>query len=319
MNVIRLIVVMCLGGVLSSVALAQTIVWTDVDARKIQRKDVNGGEVATIVQFPSGQAGYQIHYDPATAKLYYRLSGTASSFQRANLDGSDPETIPTPSVGIFALNVELRKLYWIVGQDDVLNRSELDGSGVESHTYPTCCLFTLEAVGDDLFFGAGLTMAKGIWRADADGANEQFLHGTSSPFDLAYDTVDNKLYGTSIDSIFRMNPDGTGFEVIAQHGAAQLVVDSLGRKLYWDVYDTQVIQRSNLDGSNVEDFVTASDVGNPNFDLRGLTIVYSSTPTIPTLSGWALMAMSAILVAAGLVVLRKRFNLKGVTDVQYPR
>jgi hypothetical protein len=309
-KVIRLIVVTSLGGLLPSVSLGQTIVWTDVDARKIQRKDVNGTEVQTMVQFAaSGPAATQIHYDPVTAKLYY-ISGT--TFQRANLDGSHPETIPTPSVGTFTLNVDSRKLYWIndFTFPSVLYRSELDGLGVESHTYPNCCLLTLEAVGDDLFFGAGGIMLKGIWRADADGSNEQYLHVTSEPLDLAYDPVENKIYVAGITEISRLNADGTGIQVLFQPlSAGQIVVDSLTRKMYWAERGARVIRRSNLDGSNVEDFVTASDVGNPNLDIRGLTIVYNSTP-IPTLSVWGLMAMAAILLGAGLFVLRKQFNLR---------
>jgi len=151
---------MWLGGLLPSASVGQTIVWTDVNAGRIQRKDVHGGEVVTIVSPPLGAS--QIHYDPITAKFYY----LSSSFQRANLDGSDPENIPTPNVGNFTLNVDSRKLYWI-NPGNVLNRSELNGSGVESHTYPSCCLHTLEAFGDDVFFGAGGAMLKGIWRADA--------------------------------------------------------------------------------------------------------------------------------------------------------
>ena len=238
------------------------------------------------------------------------------------MDGSDPENIPTPSAGFFTINIESRKLYWIVGYNDVLNRSELNGSGVESHTYPTCCLFTLEAVGDDLFFGAGLAMNKGIWRADADGSNEQFLHVTSAPIDLAYDPVENKIYVAGASEISRMNADGTGVQVLLQpFSAQQIVVDSRTRKMYWANRDPKAvhrIQRSNLDGSNVEDFVTASDVGNPNFDIGGLTIVYNSTP-IPTLSGWGFLATAVLILGAGLFVLRKQFNVKGATDGQYPR
>jgi len=273
MKVIRLTVLTFLGGLLPTVSVGQTIVWTDANARRIQRKDVNGGEVQTIVQFQSPQAPSRIHYDPITAKLYYYLSGTPSSFQRAKLDGSDPENIPTPSVGNFTLNVDSRKLYWI-SPGNVLNRSDLNGAGVESHTYASGSLKTLEAFGDDLFFGAGGLLPKGIWRADADGSNEQFLHSSGEPFDLAYDPVENKLYCGTISAIFRINPDGTGFELVLELKADQVVVDSRARKLYWAVHFEKVIQRSNLDGSNVEDFATASDVGNSNFDILGLTIVY---------------------------------------------
>jgi len=316
MNVIRTIVLTCLGGLLPTAAVGQTIVWTDNNARRIQRKEVNGADVQTIVQFPSSPSASRIHYDPIGAKLYYRL-GTA--FERSNLDGTDPETIPTPSVGNFTLNVELRKLYWVnSGQSpSTVYRSALDGTGVESHTYSTCCINTLEAVGDDLFFGAGGVMLKGIWRADADGANEQFLHGAPSPQDLGFDPVENKLY-VATEAIYRMNTDGTSSEQIVklQSLADQIVVDSRRRKVYWG--RGNVIQRSNLDGSNVEDFVTVADVGNPDFTVRGLTIVYSSKP-IPTVSGWGLTAMTAILLLAGLFVLRRQFNLKGTTNVQYPQ
>ena len=163
MKVIRFIVLICLGGLLPRVAVGQTIVWTDANGRRIQGKDVNGGEVETVVQFEAPQAATQIHYDPIAAKLYYLsfdylffAGDPPSSFQRSNLGGSEAENIPTPSLGIFTLNVELRKLYWIDPiSRSVLYHSELDGTGVESHTYPSCCLLTLEAVGDDLFFGAG--------------------------------------------------------------------------------------------------------------------------------------------------------------------
>jgi len=322
MNVIRTIVLTCLGGLVPTAVVGQTIVWTDTNAGRIQRKDVNGGEVRTIVSPPLGAS--QIHYDPITAKLYYR----SGSFQRSNLDGSDPENIPTPSVGNFTLNVDSRKLYWIsragsgIETRSVLNRSNLNGKGVESHTYPTCCINTIEAIGDNVYFGASGVMTKGIWRADADGSNEQFLHGAPSPQDLGCDPVENKLY-LATEAIYRMNTDGTGFEQIfkppaLQSLATEIVIDSRRRKVYWA--SGNVIQRANLDGSNVEGFVTAIDVGNPNFDVQGLTIVYTYTP-IPTLSGLGLVVMGSILLGTGIFVLRKRrlTLFGGTTDEQQGR
>ncbi len=321
MKSIRVVALVCLLGLAPTAAIAQTIVWTDQDAKRIQRKDVTGGDVTTIVQFASNQNAYTIHYDPITAKLYYLFYGPPISFQRANLDGSNPQNIPTPSWGGgFTLNVALRKLYWIK-PGNVVNRSELDGTGLHTHTYPTGSLLTLEAVGEDLFFGAGGVMAKGVWRADADGSKEQFLHTTSQPIDLAYDPVENKVYCAGIDAIFRMNPDGSGFQVVVflpawqqlNSGPDHVVVDSRTRKLYWADRTAKVIQRSNLDGSNTEDFVTASDVDNPSLDISGLTIVYSSQP-IPTLSSWGLVAMGAVLIGIGVVVIKKRPNSQSMAS-----
>jgi len=311
----------CLCG-LPTPALAQTIVWTDAAARRIQRKDVNGGSIETIVQFPSPQEAYHVHYDPIGAKFYYLFyAGPGSTFfQRCNLDGSDPENIPTPSTGFFSVGIELRKLYWLTSvATSTFDYSELDGTAHQSHTYPFCCLQIIEAVGDDLFLGTGGTVGKGVWRADADGANEQFVHASGQPLDFAYDPVEDHLYLATDGSIFRMEPDGNGFqEAVSADAAFHVEVDSVGRKVYWIDDADKVIRRANLDGSNVETFVTPADVGLPNFNPLGLTIVYTPPPPIPTLSVWGLAAMSALLVASATLILRRR-RAEGPMSVLPPR
>lgn len=312
-KVLRLLALMCLGAFLPTEVAGQTIVWTE--QRKIQSKDTNGGPIETIVQFSPSQFLGQIHYDPLAAKLYYLfIAGGSFSFQRCNPDGSNPETIPTPSAGSFTLNVDSRKLYWIEGFNDTVHRAELDGSGLLSHTYSDCCVLCLEAFGSDLFFGGGLTLEKGIWRADADGSNEQFLEGTGTgsgaPLDLAHDPVDSKLYWLAQAGLFRVNLDGSGKEnlvFLLPDDGDQLIVDPWGRKLYW-TYEGKKIQRSNLDGSNVEDFVSAAQI--PNADLRGLAIVYTPTP-IPALSRGALGVLAVFLVVCVAIVLRKRVPITG--------
>jgi hypothetical protein len=168
-------------------------------------------------------------------------------------------------------------------------------------------MFTLEAFGDKLFFGE-TGFLKGIWRADADGSNEQFLHTTQVPLDMAFDPVESKLYVGALDEIVRINSDGSDFQVVRsqlQSDAEQVEVDYQGRKLYWVENWGNVIRRSNLDGSNVETFLTASEAGNPDLDIYGLTIVYESEP-IPSLSGWGLMGMAVLVVSAALVVITRR-------------
>jgi hypothetical protein len=302
---------------LAQVAGGQTIVWMDTYGWRMQAKDVNGGPIQTLIQFdaPPNQFSVilpQVHFDPLTAKLYFLWTSSNSSFERVNVDGSNRETITTPSTGIFSLNVELRRLYWTgdwtAGFDDTVNWSELDGSGFGSHTYTACCLLTVEGIGDDLFLGADGNMGKGVWRADADGSNEQFLRTTEEPVDLAYDPVEDKLYLTTVSDMVRLNTDGSGYQVIVFGAVSDHVaVDYQGRKVYWMPRGNRRIQRADLDGSNIEDFVTHNDVGNPNFNPQGLTIVYNTTP-MPTLSGWGLMVMSALLLALGMVLLTRRLR-----------
>ncbi len=306
-----LIALTSLVGPLSSFAVAQTIVWTDANARKIQRKEVTGGAVSTIVQFPSPTSPYMIHYDPIEKRFYYLFdNGSDLLFQRCNLDGTNPEDISTPSWGNFAINVESRKLYWC--NPGGIHRSELDGTGVESHNYALCCVNSVEPHGDTLFFTAGGGLPKGFWRADADGSNEQFLHQSGAPFDLAFDPVENKFYLGALQDIFRMDPDGSDFQmVVDQHQSGDVEhveVDPRGRKLYWVDVGAKVIRRSNLDGTNIENFVTAADVGNPDFYIQGLTIVDS--PTIPVVSSWGVLVVGVSLLVIGSLVIKKR-NVAG--------
>lgn len=293
---------------LATPAHAQIIVWTDINSRRIQRKEAGGGSVSTVVQFPPGQSAQGIHYEPLLRKLYYvSFSDSGSVFWRINLDGSGTEVIGTPSASpTFQFNVESRKLHWITPDSfTTINRSELDGTETESHTYPSCCIFSVYPLGEDLYFGAGMSMTKGIWRANADGSGEHFLRSTGPAFDLAYDPVDKKLYIATTEQIDRMNLDGTGFEVIVHlpawqqllSGPSDIEVDYLGRKLYWTDHMARIIQRANLDGSNVEDFLTATDVGNPSLDLRGLTIVQS--PSIPAVSNSGMVGSFVIILLAG--------------------
>jgi len=299
-------------GLLPTPSLAQTIVWTDQNAGRIQGKSVNAGEVQTLVQFPAPQSASLLDYDPVGGKIYYLFDpGPQSAFlQRANLDGSDPEDLPNFPVRAFSVNAELRKLYWLESfAPDYFRYSELDGTGAGSHTYEFCCLQIIEAIGDDLFWGTGGTVGKGVWRADADGSNEQFLGASVQPMDLVYDTVEDKLYLAVIDAIYRLNPDGSDFQLVVHPSQAgepsHLEMDSQRGKLYWIDTASRIIRRSNLDGSNVENFVTVAEVGNPNFEPMGIALVYDPTP-IPTLSVWGLAAMGALLVASAALIVRRR-------------
>lgn len=54
------------------------------------------------------------------------------------------------------------------------------------------------------------------------------------------------------------------------HGIA---IDAIMRKIYWTDYGTQKIQRSNMDGTNVEDIVTSGLV-----KPYGLAVDMTDTP-----------------------------------------
>ena len=156
------------------------------------------------------------------------------------------------------------KLYWTDGGTDKIQRSNLDGSGVED-------LVTtgLRAPGDialDVSGGKLYWTDRGtgkIQRSNLDGSGVEDLvtTGLGWPGGIALDVSGGKLYWTdlSTDKIQRSNLDGSGVEDLVTTGLGWpggIALDVSGGKLYWTDSSTDKIQRSNLDGSGVEDLVT---------------------------------------------------------------
>ena len=124
-------------------------------------------------------------------------------------DPSLPEEIGAPVAG-----GDTTWLYWTDADGDRIQRSRLDGSGVED-------------VVDS---------------------------GLVNPRGLAVDEAAGKIYWTDYgsDKIQRANLDGSQVEDLVTTGLQiPLALDAGGGKLYWTDNGTDRIQRSNLDGSQV--------------------------------------------------------------------
>jgi len=149
------------------------IYWTDFTANKIQRKDLGGGSVEDVLTTglsgPTGIAigGDQIYYansgagrierkpkgagsavilvsgldlpggialDLVAGKMYWTEFGTSERIARANLDGSNVQTLVTTGLqgplGI-ALDLNAGKMYWVDDTTNKVQRANLDGSSVE--------------------------------------------------------------------------------------------------------------------------------------------------------------------------------------------
>ena len=129
-----------------------------------------------------------------------------------------PSGIGEPVVATTAS--QMWKLYWTDRGTSKIQRSNLDGSGVE----------------------------------------DLVTTGLSGPVGLALDVSGGKMYWTDWlrDKIQRSNLDGSGVEDLVTTGLDWpwgIALDVSGGKMYWTDRGTQKIQRSNLDGSGVEDFV----------------------------------------------------------------
>ena len=179
-----------------------------------------------------------------------------------HVDPSDlslPDGIGAPLVA----DDEGPRLYWTDSGSDKIQRSRLDGSGVE------------DVVDSGLVYPRGMAVdvaaCKLYWtdygtdkiqRANLDGSEVEDLitTGLRTPLALALDAAAGKLYWTDngTDKIQRTNLDGSDVEdlVTGLQSPLSLALDVSGGKLYWTDSGTDKIQRANLDGSEIEDLVT---------------------------------------------------------------
>ena len=230
-------------------------------------------------------------------------------------DPSDPALpagIGEPVGGTTAL--QRWKLYWTDESTYKIQRSNLDGSGVEDLVttglaWPSA--IALDVSGGKMYWTDGGTDK--IQRSNLDGRDVEDLvtTGLAWPNGLALDVAGGKMYwmdgGT--DKIQRSNLDGSDVEDLVTTGLAwpsAIALDVSGGKMYWTDGGTDKIQRSNLDGSGVEDLVTTG-LRSP----RGLALDMSGGKMYWTDSGTAKIQRSNLdgsgvedLVTTGLYILR---------------
>ena len=216
--------------------------YTDFGVGTIKRVDPDGENERTIVSI-SGTTPSGIALDLTNGKVYWtNLLG--NQILRADLDGinANIDTLIDVDAGLnwpsgLALDVEGEKMYWAEQTGRKIQRASLDGSGRE----------TLVDVED----------------------------GLSNPAGIALDLWRRKMYWTDqgADKIQRADLNGRNIEdlVILEDSReirpdelltpVRIALDLWRRKMYWTdqgssaIPNSDKIQRANLDGTNVEDFI----------------------------------------------------------------
>ncbi len=156
------------------------------------------------------------------------------------------------------------KMYWTDGGTRKIQRSNLDGSGVEDLV--TTGLSGPEGIALDVSGGKMYWtdwLREKIQRSNLDGSGVEDLvtTGLNWPNGIALDVSGGKMYWTDRGTrkIQRSNLDGSGVEDLVTTRLDKpwgIALDVSGGKMYWTDRGTNKIQRSNLDGSGVETLVT---------------------------------------------------------------
>ena len=205
---------------------------------------------------------------PSDAGTYYYGACVAAVTDESdtgnNCSAAVSITVTPPGAG------GVNRMYWTDWWTDKIQRSNLDGSGVEDLV--TTGLngpvgIALDVSGGKMYSTDGeseYNTAK-IQRSNLDGGGGEDLvtTGLERPGDIALDVAGGKMYWTDAGTakIQRSNLDGSGVEDLVTRddgleGLFGIALDVSGGKMYWTDRGTAKIQRSNLDGSGVEDLVT---------------------------------------------------------------
>ena len=271
--------------------------WTDQGTNKIQRADLDGSNVEdlkTLLLAPLGLA-----LDVAAGKLYWVDAGE-DKIQRSDLDGSNVEDLISTGSGLpyrLALDVAAGKMYWTDQGTNKIQRADLDGSNIEDLITtglmrPSGLVLdtpraSLSPDPSTVAFGND-----GTWHSFTVQASEPIVVVVnpvgSTPLVESNDIADasNECRAEAEESTARGNGEaiylagcGPGKGIVELRRASnQAVLQSYtlsiekiptpgigAEKMYWTNRGEDKIQRSDLDGSNVEDIVTT---GSP----RGLAL-----------------------------------------------
>jgi hypothetical protein len=290
----------------------QGLYWTDHNGGTIQRSNLDGTGVQTLVSGLTQPDG--LAYDAARGKMYWIDGGIFPRINSANLDGSSRSTlfsIPYTSPQKLAFDPVASQFFWTA--------------------HPS----------------GGPT---GLMRADLDGSNAtQIITGQSAPESVSVDSVNRKVYWTDIirQTVSLANLDGTGAQDIITDplhtgGIQGVVADPANNFIFFGAstgtdYSTSPptttggVQRAGLDGSAITELLAVSStyqalavddaalkvywadsqshsIKSSNFDGTGLTTIQSGVSfqpyglvmaPVPEPASLGVLGVGAMLLVAG--------------------
>lgn len=203
------------------------------------------------------------------------------------------ETPPEPMVEMPEM-VELKKLYWGDSGSGLIQRSNPDGSNVETLiTGVKPWGIELDIEGGKIYWVSWANQR--LSRANLDGSNVEVLVAGETFQELAIDLEAGKIYWSGSGKIQRANLDGSEVEdiITSPFYPDGIALDLVNGKIYWTEWTefppnpdelTDTIQRANLDGSDIEVLVTGLLVPQAiTLDLDGGKIYWTNWPPVDTI------------------------------------
>ena len=250
------------------------IYWTEPgNARgdsKIKCANLNGSDIKTLVSGLGTLSESDITLDVEGGKMYWIES--FSLLKRANLDGTDIETLVSSDISMtgIALDVTGGKIYWTEDPDldedrssGSIKRVKLDGTNVETlvsrivSPYGIALIFSAADLSGTRIYWP--SFSGGLHRSSLNGSNvETLLPEDSGILSIAIDMAARKIYlGTwEGEEIQCSSLNGSNVETLVTGVSLSCIaLDTAANKMYWgEGYGK--IMRADLDGTNIEAFIT---------------------------------------------------------------
>ena len=299
------------------------IYWTNPGTQTIQRADLDGQNREVLFDLEDDVK--RNHSGPRTSialdvdrgKIYWTDSGPGT-IQRADLDGQNREVLFDPIVREpHGIVLGMDKMYWTDVVKGTIQQADLDGQNIEVlvtglNRPKGIALLDGDKIywadaGPGQYWGYSETGER-IWvvpetgkiqSANWDGSNvKDVLTGLTYLEDIALDAIRSKLYWTDTDTalvegiIHRVDLDGANVEDIVTglipFRPVEIALDLDSDKLYWTDQGTGMIQRADLDGTNVEGLFSLPDIhwsslGAFALDLVGNKIYWGVLASAPSI------------------------------------
>jgi DNA-binding beta-propeller fold protein YncE len=303
--------VVLVAGIAAPAANAGKIYCTNLLLAEVQRCNLDGSNVETLVD--AGAAQY-IALDVRSNKMYWTAGLEPSrSIKCATLAGSNVQTLVTLGYP-WGIDLDLsvdKKIYWADPEASGIYRANLDGSEVQAVLtgLNSPVNIALDVSADKVYWTESGTGVPGkVRRGNLDGTViEDLVTGLIAPMGIALDSVAGKVYWTDMHQdakrIQRANLDGSNVQtLIVGYQPTGIALDLYSGKMYFaDVYD---VYRANLNGSGVE-LVT------DDFEMPW-GIALNVETGAPALTEWGIIALIALLLASGVWVAMRRLTVVGV-------
>lgn len=234
----------------------------------IECLNTDGSKLKSLVSTGDGARG--IAFDPAKGKIYWS-NINRHVISKASLDGTNQEDIVTANLsGPFSLDIDVKrkKIYWVDVDLFKIGRANLDGTNQTVLIHSTC----FSSVGHQCFYNGGLAV---------DSVNKKLYWTTVYCSDNSCSTV--------LGDILRSDLEGSGIETVVDGVGSPfwIQVDPIGKKIYWTDIVNNVVRRSNLDGTRIDDLFVVGKKNNPNslaLDLKNGYIYWDQDGDVPNRS-----------------------------------